>query len=137
MLKTFFHIIRWPNLLMLAVIQVVIYIRLLQPDQSVLGLDEIILLITITMLIAASGYVINDYYDARIDSINKPQRWIAGNTWSLKTVMKVYGGLVGVGALMSIMLAAKLSLFIYLFIYPVAIAGLWFYSYALKCRPLA
>ncbi len=137
MLKTFFHIIRWPNLLMLAVIQVVIYIRLLQSDLSVLGLDEIILLISITMLIAASGYVINDYYDARIDSINKPQRWIAGNTWSLKTVMKVYGGLVGVGALMSIILAAKLSLFIYLFIYPVAIAGLWFYSYALKCRPLA
>ena len=96
---------------MLAVIQVVIYIRLLQSDLSVLGLDEIMLLISITMLIAASGYVINDYYDARIDSINKPQRWIAGNTWSLKTVMKVYGGLVGVGALMSIILAAKLSLF--------------------------
>ena len=52
MLKTFFHIIRWPNLLMLAVIQVVIYIRLLQSDLSVLGLDEIILLISITMLLS-------------------------------------------------------------------------------------
>lgn len=137
MLRNFFHIIRWPNLLMLAVIQGIIYLRLLQTVQSVLGLAEIILLITITVMIAASGYVINDYYDARIDSINKPQRWIAGNTWPLKTVLNVYSVLVGAGALLSILLAYRLSLFIYLFIYPAAIAGLWFYSYALKCKPVA
>lgn len=122
---------------MLAVIQGIIYLRLLQTVQSVLGSAEIILVITITVMIAASGYVINDYYDARIDSINKPQRWIAGNTWTLKTVLNVYSVLVGAGALLSIFLAYRLSLFIYLFIYPAAIAGLWFYSYALKCKPVA
>ncbi|MDZ4747763.1 MAG: UbiA family prenyltransferase [Saprospiraceae bacterium] len=136
MLRNFFHIIRWPNLLMLAVIQGIIYYRLLHSSLSVLGITEIAVLITITMIIAASGYVINDYYDTRIDSINKPQRWIAGNTWTLKTVLHVYGILVGSGALLSIFLAYKLSLFIYLLIYPLAIAGLWFYSYALKCRPI-
>lgn len=137
MLRNFFHIIRWPNLLMLAVIQGIIFYRLLQPGLSVMGVAEMILLVTITMTIAASGYVINDYYDARIDSINKPHRWIAGNTWSLKTVLNVYGVLIGAGALLSIFLAYKLSLIIYLFIYPVAIAGLWLYSFALKCRPVA
>jgi 4-hydroxybenzoate polyprenyltransferase len=137
MLRNFFHIIRWPNLLMLAVIQGIIFYRLLQPGLSVLGIAEIILLIAITMVIAASGYVINDYYDARIDSINKPGRWIAGNTWPLKNVLNVYSILIGAGALLSFILAARLSLFIYLFIYPAAIAGLWFYSYALKCKPVA
>lgn len=122
---------------MLAVIQGIIYYRLLQNGLSVLGIAEIILLITITMTIAASGYVINDYYDARIDSINKPQRWIAGNTWTLKTVLNVYSVLVGSGALLSVFLAYRLSLLIYLFIYPAAIAGLWLYSYALKCKPVA
>ncbi len=121
---------------MLAVIQAIIYYRLLQHGLSVLGMAEIILLIIITMTIAASGYVINDYYDARIDSINRPQRWIAGNAWSIRTVLNIYTVLVGSGALLSIFLAYRLSLFIYLFIYPVAIAGLWFYSYALKCRPV-
>lgn len=121
---------------MLAVIQFIIYYRLLQTDMSVLGIPEITLLITITMIIAASGYVINDYYDAQIDSINKPKRWIAGNTWTLKTVLNVFTVLIVTGALLSVVLAYRLSLFNYLFIYPVAIAGLWFYSYALKCKPV-
>ena len=122
---------------MLAVIQGIIYYRLFPAGESVMGVPEIILLIMITVIIAASGYVINDYYDARIDSVNKPHRWIAGNTWALETVLKVYYVLMGTGALLSILLAHKLTLYIYLFIYPLAITGLWFYSYALKCKPLA
>jgi 4-hydroxybenzoate polyprenyltransferase len=32
------------------------------------------LLVISTLLIAAAGYVINDYFDVKIDSINKPRR---------------------------------------------------------------
>jgi len=137
MLRTFFNIIRWPNVLMVALIQSLIYHQLLISSRSVLGLAGFVLLCIITMLIAASGYVINDYYDAPIDRINRPQRWIAGNTWTNRQVLMVYFSLLALGAVLSIVLAIRLSMIAYLFIYPLAVAGLWLYSFSLKCKPIA
>jgi 4-hydroxybenzoate polyprenyltransferase len=37
----------------------------------------------LTLLISAAGYIINDYYDSEIDQINKPEKWVVGNTLSL------------------------------------------------------
>ncbi|MQK95647.1 UbiA family prenyltransferase, partial [Escherichia coli] len=42
--------------------------------QIPLNLTALILPIAVVVLIAAGGYVINDYYDAEIDLINKPFR---------------------------------------------------------------
>lgn len=137
MLKIFLHIIRWPNLAMVALIQYLIYLRLLSSDHSLMALNDFICLCLITILIAASGYVINDYYDSDIDSVNRPDRWIAGNTWSKEKVRYAYYVLVASGGLLSIFLGWKLSLIAYVFIYPVAILGLWLYSYRLKCIPVA
>ena len=137
MLSNFFNIIRWPNVLMVALIQSLIYYQLLITSRSVLGVTGFVLLCIITMLIAASGYVINDYYDASIDRINRPQRWIAGNTWTKKQVLIVYFSLLALGAIISLVLAIRLSMLTYLFIYPMAVAGLWLYSFTLKCKPIA
>lgn len=137
MLSNFFNIIRWPNVLMVALIQSLIYLQLLDTSQSILGLTGFILLCSITMLIAASGYVINDYYDTHIDRINRPQRWIAGNTWTNRQVLFVYFSLLVMGAVISVVLAIRLSMMAYLYIYPMAVAALWLYSYALKCKPIA
>lgn len=137
MLSNFFNIIRWPNVLMVALIQSLIYHQLLDTSHSVIGLTGFVLLCVITMLIAASGYVINDYYDAPIDRINRPQRWIAGNTWTKRHVLIVYFSLLALGAIISVVLAIRLSMMAYLFIYPIAVIGLWLYSFALKCKPIA
>lgn len=136
MIKNFFNIIRWPNLLMVAVIQYLIYHCLLVSSQSVMGWNDFVLLTIITMLIAASGYVINDYYDARIDSINRPLRWIAGNAWTQRQVLAVYFVLGLTGALLSVLLAVRLSLLVYILIYPFTLLALWLYSYTLKCKPV-
>ena len=45
---------------------------------------EMILAALVTSLIAAGGYVINDYFDAEIDKINQPQRAIPSNKVSMK-----------------------------------------------------
>lgn len=137
MLSNFFNIIRWPNLLMVALIQYLIYTQLLVTSRSVLEWNGLALLSIITMLIAASGYVINDYYDAAIDRINRPDRLIAGNAWTIKQVLITYYSLIATGAGISVVLALKLSMLTYLFIYPLAVSGLWLYSYALKCKPVA
>lgn len=122
---------------MVGLIQVIIYSQLLIPAFSVLQVFDFSILVLITILIAASGYVINDYYDTRIDRINQPKRWIAGNSWSLALVKRVYFSLVFIGGILAAVLAFRLGLLFYFILYPIAVLALWFYSYALKCKPLA
>ena len=135
-LKQAIDIIRTPNLLLLAGIQCLIFLKLSEYQQSVMSWTDLILLIVITMLLGASGYVINDYFDAGTDKINKPDKWIAGNVWSLKAVRLFYLALIAAGFILSVWLSIRLEMFGYLFIYPLAVAGLFVYSYKLKCMPL-
>ena len=136
MLKNVLQIIRWPNLLMLAGIQSLVYIKLVHPSSAFISVMDVCLLIFITVLIGAAGYVINDYYDADIDRINKPSKWLAGNVLSLQSTKFLFLALSFTGFVLSILLALRLGLMKYIFIYPLAITGLWFYSYALKCKPI-
>lgn len=134
--KAFLRLIRWPNLMMLGLIQYIVYIRLLDPDSTLLSPFALTTLIFITILIGASGYVINDFYDAKIDQHNRPDTWVAGNTISLIYVLVLYWELVVFGAFLAIWFAVNLDMVRYLFIYPLAVAGLWAYSFSFKCRPV-
>ena len=136
MIKNLLYIIRWPNLLMLGGIQTIVYTKLLYTEQSVLSIPLFIVLTLITILLAASGYVINDLYDVEIDRINKPEKQIAGKTWSISAVKTLYFVLIAIGAILSFGLGQRLGLLGYFFIYPIAVTGLWFYSFALKCKPV-
>jgi 4-hydroxybenzoate polyprenyltransferase len=118
---------------MIAGIQTLVYVKLLDPVESVLSWPLFGILSFITVILAGGGYVINDYFDIKTDSINKPDRMIAGRIWSLTSVKLVYALLIGLGVILSIFLAIKLNLLKYLFIYPLAVLGLWFYSYRMKC----
>lgn len=117
-------------------IQAIIYYVLLITKDSRLSSFDFWMLSLTTMLMAACGYVINDYYDASIDKINKPVRWIAGNSWKLSTVRNLYFVLVGIGAVLAVWLAFRLELVTWLFLYPFAVIGLWVYSFKLKCSPV-
>jgi 4-hydroxybenzoate polyprenyltransferase len=48
---------------------------------------DVLILALSTVLIAAAGYIINDYYDIKIDTINKPHRVIVGKTISRRVAM--------------------------------------------------
>ena len=136
MIKPLIQLIRLPNLLLVGIIQALIYSHMLLAENSVMDWEDFFLLSITTMFVAAAGYVINDFYDAKIDSINRPQSWIAGNTWPLKKVMNTFFIISFLGSVLAVMLALRLSLLTYIFLYPLAIAGLWFYSYELKCKPV-
>jgi 4-hydroxybenzoate polyprenyltransferase len=136
MIKPLIELIRLPNLLLIGLIQSLVYAHLLLADNSIMDWEDFFLLSLITMFVAAGGYVINDYYDAKMDSINRPQTWIAGNTWPLNKVKNTFFIISFLGGVLSVILAINLSLLPYIFLYPFAIAGLWFYSYALKCKPI-
>ena len=136
LVKNLLHIIRWPNLLLIAGIQVLVYFRLMDPELSNLTPLLFAGLSLVTILLGAGGYVINDYYDQEIDRINKPHRVIAGHLWTLSKVKTLYGIVIFSGAILSLWLSWELSLMQYLFIYPIAVLGLWYYSFALKCKPV-
>jgi len=47
-------------------------------SSNALRLNEFYLLLLSTLLIAAGGNIINDYFDVKADRINKPNRLIIG-----------------------------------------------------------
>ena len=81
----FLKLVRWPNLVIIAVTQVLFYFSLVQPlyhkgIYSHFQILNFILLILVSVLIAAAGYIINDYFDLNIDQVNKPKRTIIDKT---------------------------------------------------------
>lgn len=76
-LAAFFRLVRWPNLVFIALTQVLfeycIYRGIYAPLAETPGeARQFIFLVLASVLIAAAGYIINDYFDLNIDQVNKP-----------------------------------------------------------------
>ena len=77
LISAFFRLIRWPNLLMILITQGLFYYSLVEPvNQNGIFTHfdtfYFILFVISSLLIAAAGYIINDYFDLNIDLVNKP-----------------------------------------------------------------
>ena len=93
--------------------------------------DYRLLLLSIsTILIAAAGYIINDYYDVKIDYINKPDRVVIGKSITRRfailfhVVLSFLG--LAIGGYLSLSITALNAVTIFL---------LWLYSNNLKRLP--
>jgi len=87
-------------------------------------------LVTIsTLLIAAAGYLINDYYDKETDLINKDNKQ---NTLSMRALLTGYIILNSTALILSFTFAFSNYIF---WIFPSSIILLWLYSYRLKGLP--
>jgi 4-hydroxybenzoate polyprenyltransferase len=95
------NLIRWKNLLIIVVVQLLIKYALLESFGIKTSLDTlgITLLILATICIAAAGNIINDIYDIETDFINKPDKLVVGKTISEKTAYNLFiaFNIVGVG----------------------------------------
>ena len=99
----YLNLIRWKNLLIIALVQVLIKYVLFLPFKIDITLDwfGFSLLVLSTLCIAAAGYVINDVYDVETDLVNRPGKVIVGKTVSEKTannlfiILNVIGVLIG------------------------------------------
>lgn len=131
--SAFFRIIRPLNLLIMAFAQLMTaYFLIGATPQGLPILADIYLylLILSTVLVAASGYMINDYYDVKIDYINKPEEVVVGKNIKRRTVMFLHSilNLVGIG--IGLLLGLKVGFIIF-----IASFLLWLYSNALKRLP--
>ena len=61
------------------------------------------------IFIAAGGYVTNDYFDTKIDEINRPTKVIVGKTKTRKQVAVYFQILFGIGIIAGIILSILLK----------------------------
>lgn len=93
-----------------------------------LSQDTGLLLVALgTILIAAAGYLINDYHDVKIDAINRPHKLLVGKLIQRRHILIIYG-VFNVIALISGFFVSYQILALHLF----SIFSLWVYSSYLK-----
>jgi 4-hydroxybenzoate polyprenyltransferase len=83
-----------------------------------------------TVLIAAGGYVINDYYDVKIDVINNPERVVIGKTIHRRFAILLHVALSVSGIFVGLLVSWKLAV-----VNVISVSVLWFYSNLLKRLP--
>lgn len=129
-MKKVLDLIRFPNLVIIALCQVLVQVCLLQPEvpvRQVLATERFYLLLLATFCVAAAGYIINDYYDIKIDAINKPRRQVVGKTINRRQAMLAHLLLSGIGVLVGLTLGWRVGL-----VNIAATLLLWGYSARLK-----
>ncbi len=92
---------------------------------------RLFLLASSTAIIAGAGYIINDYYDIKIDLINKPDRVVIGKSITRRYALFFHSVLSITGIVLGFILSWKIGVIHFLSFFL-----LWLYSNSLKRQPL-
>lgn len=138
-MRQFLRLIRWPNLLIITASMYGVWIALYPSmDKTHLFLTplNLSLLVLATVLIAAGGYVINDYFDIRIDAINRPESLLVSNTICRRQALIWHSTLSISGLLIYVWLGLKSDYIILSGCGVLSTSLLWFYSTHFKRMPI-
>ena len=132
-LRSLFRISRPINLLLIAFAQVMTAHFLVETNtQGLPALQDfrLYLLILATLLVTAAGYMINDYYDVKIDYINRPKAVVVGKGIKRRMILMLHTLFNFVAIGMGWVVAPRIAALI-------IFAGvlLWWYCNGLKRRP--
>lgn len=111
----FFKLIRWPNLVFTLLTQVAFYYFIVKTvygdDGNALRLTDFyfFLLALASILIAAAGYIINDYFDVNIDLINKPSKLIVSKSISKRRAILLHLILSFIGVAISFYISHQMN----------------------------
>ncbi len=132
------RLVRWSNLLFLGALVWVMEKWVAVPILNAAAYGEqmpwyILLLLEIAViLIAAGGYVINDYFDVKIDRINRPDAVIVTRTISKPAAMRLSICLSAAGTACGILEAILLRSMTIGILFIIVPGLLWFYSSSYK-----
>ncbi|WP_077923971.1 geranylgeranylglycerol-phosphate geranylgeranyltransferase [Spirosoma sp. 209] len=130
----FLRLIRVQNLLIVVLTQFLARIALVGPREQWLRIliDPTIWLLSFsTVCIAAAGYIINDYFDIKIDLVNKPDRVVIGRYLKRRVALVAHQSLNVIGCLIGLYLSRWVFV-----VDVVSVSLLWFYSANLKRQPV-
>ena len=134
-MKYFFKLIRAKNLIIILMTMVGVAFYLIQSNyyrKVDFNFIDYLLLIFSTMIIAAAGNVINDYFDVKADRINKPEKVIISKFMKPRWAILLHWTFNLIAFLIAIYLSIKYSTLIFVFVHLISINLLWFYSVQLK-----
>ncbi len=97
---------------------------------------DFFLLVLSTVLIAAGGNIINDYFDVRADRINKPEKVIITKHINRRWAILTHWSFNGVAFCISVYLSIRYETLWLVFINLLSINILWFYSMFFKRKVL-
>lgn len=133
----YFKLIRWPNLLIIALLQYLIRFAIIESLNlpHVLSHTYFFLGVLCSIALAAGGYIINDLYDLEVDALNKPQRITIGKAISENSAWNYYYATVIIAIGSAYLLAQEAEVEDLWMIAPLAAVILYLYAYDLKARP--
>lgn len=134
----FFNLIRWKNLLLIIYIQTLLKFIVFNSFNvpTNLSIIQFVALLISIILITSAGYIINDIYDLKSDLINKPQKVIVTNQFSIANAQQLYLFLNASGIILGIGLCLNIEKPSYSFIFIGASLLLYYYSKKFKSKPL-
>ena len=138
----YFRLVRLPILALIALIQYCIRYYILEPMLQINGYQllmsdrQFFYLVLSTVLIAAGGYAINDYFDVKTDRVNKLKRVIIDRYIKRRVAMTLHIVLTSLGFVLASYLSWKLGMWRMSSLFIFVIFSLWFYSTNLQYQIL-
>lgn len=129
-----FSVVRGYNIPVIALAQYLSAIFILAPEKRALAVildPNLFLIVLASSLTIASGYIINNFYDAQKDLINRPKKSMLDRLVSQQTKLHVYFALNLLVTLLAFLVSWRAVFFFsgYIFL-------IWFYSHKLKKYPV-
>lgn len=133
-LFSLFSVIRGYNILIIIIAQYLAAKFILAPKKGFIDIvfdGHLFALILASAVAIAAGYIINNFYDAEKDLINRPKKSMLDRLVSQRTKITTYFTL----NFISVAIASFVSLNAVIF-FSAYIFGIWFYSHKMKKIPL-
>lgn len=132
LITAFFRLIRWQNLVFIGLTQSLFYFCVYQSlfgeEQS---LAPLLWIMSASILIAAAGYIINDYFDLNIDLINKPSKNVINLVISRRWAI-AWHLILSLTAIVCTIMAVSFQKWYLILANFACILLLWFYSTSFK-----
>ena len=128
-----FSVVRGYNILMITLAQYLASIYILAPNlplRKVVFDGNLFVIVLSSALVIAAGYIINNFYDAEKDLINKPRKSMLDRLVSQRTKLSTYFILNFLSVFFASYVSFKAVVFFSAYIF-----GIWFYSHKLKKVP--
>jgi 4-hydroxybenzoate polyprenyltransferase len=132
-LLSLFSVVRGYNILIIVIAQYLASIYILSPNsplRSVVFDANLFLIVLSSAMVIAAGYIINNFYDAEKDLINKPHKTMLDRLVSQRFKLSAYFLLNFLSAIVASYVSFKAVLFFSSYIF-----GIWIYSHKLKRIP--
>ncbi|MBC9794375.1 UbiA family prenyltransferase [Sinomicrobium weinanense] len=133
-LLSIFSVVRGYNVLVIAVAQYLTSIYILAPEKPLMDVvldGNLFAIVVASALAIASGYIINNFYDAEKDLINRPRKTMLDRLISQRTKLTAYFILNFISVIFASYVSFRAVAFFSVYIF-----AIWFYSHKLKRIPL-